>query len=295
MSFGTSSGTHWSQEAPTLAVEYQYPLDPLVTCDLRLFNMDDSIGLTMDIHQDTELGLNRLALSSIQSQWQLFASYASTQLVGSIPEILNEENLFPGFTIGQEDCIPEEPYEHVDLMGIARQNFGRPYIHQSSYCIMNNEIATPTPRYFNHSLIAPDDRQQLEGIYEERSLEDLELVASATSETGDRVVYATPDHGGGHSHGKIRVCRPPGVRWNETMQCAYISPITGFCCKVKLNRGPDLERHLRTVHLRQEAQAVTDAIIPRNHARLLSGSWKVHEKGCSQKAYQDETWKCPTL
>ncbi|CAE6362753.1 unnamed protein product [Rhizoctonia solani] len=83
-----------------------------------------------------------------------------------------------------------------------------------------------------------------------------ELLAATTTGTRNREVYASIDRVGLRGHGKIRVRRPPEVRWNETMQCAYVSPITGCRCRVRLNRGPDLERHLRTVHLRQEVQFI---------------------------------------
>ncbi|CAE6448027.1 unnamed protein product [Rhizoctonia solani] len=85
-----------------------------------------------------------------------------------------------------------------------------------------------------------------------QAMSDASLMAATTSEVRYREVYASLDHAEACNSGKIRVRRPSGVRWNETMHCAYVSPITGCRCGIRLNQGPDSERHLRTVHLRQE-------------------------------------------
>ncbi|KAG9094483.1 hypothetical protein FRC06_010768 [Ceratobasidium sp. 370] len=57
---------------------------------------------------------------------------------------------------------------------------------------------------------------------------------------------------GKNAAGSIRVQRPAGIKWNQRTRCAYINPATGLQCRTSAGRGPDLERHLRTVHLREE-------------------------------------------
>ncbi|KAG9126178.1 hypothetical protein FRC07_004556 [Ceratobasidium sp. 392] len=78
--------------------------------------------------------------------------------------------------------------------------------------------------------------------------------------------------------GNIRVQRPAGIKWNQRTRCAYINPVTGLQCRTSAGRGPDLERHLRTVHLREEARAVSDGLIPRDKAGLLPSDWVMGDR-----------------
>ncbi|CAE7228834.1 unnamed protein product [Rhizoctonia solani] len=57
---------------------------------------------------------------------------------------------------------------------------------------------------------------------------------------------------GKNAVGTIRVHRPAGIKWNQRTRCSYVNPVTGLQCRTSAGRGPDLERHLRTVHLREE-------------------------------------------
>lgn len=83
---------------------------------------------------------------------------------------------------------------------------------------------------------------------------------------------------GKNAAGTIRVHRPAGVKWNQRTRCAYINPVTGLQCRTSAGRGPDLERHLRTVHLREEARAVSDGLIPREKAELLPPDWVMGDR-----------------
>lgn len=83
---------------------------------------------------------------------------------------------------------------------------------------------------------------------------------------------------GKNAAGAIRVHRPAGIKWNQRTRCAYINPVTGLQCRTSAGRGPDLERHLRTVHLREEARAVSDGLIPRDKAELLPPDWVMGDR-----------------
>ncbi|KAG9093806.1 hypothetical protein FS749_013705, partial [Ceratobasidium sp. UAMH 11750] len=83
---------------------------------------------------------------------------------------------------------------------------------------------------------------------------------------------------GKNAAGGIRVQRPAGIKWNQRTRCAYINPVTGLQCRTSAGRGPDLERHLRTVHLREEARAVSDGLIPRDKAGLLPPDWVMGDR-----------------
>ncbi|KAF8605561.1 hypothetical protein BDV93DRAFT_521409 [Ceratobasidium sp. AG-I] len=83
---------------------------------------------------------------------------------------------------------------------------------------------------------------------------------------------------GKNAAGTIRVHRPAGIKWNQRTRCAYINPVTGLQCRTSAGRGPDLERHLRTVHLREEARAVSDGLIPRDKAELLPPDWVMGDR-----------------
>ncbi|KAJ1302248.1 hypothetical protein OPQ81_001068 [Rhizoctonia solani] len=83
---------------------------------------------------------------------------------------------------------------------------------------------------------------------------------------------------GKNAVGTIRVHRPAGIKWNQRTRCSYINPVTGLQCRTSAGRGPDLERHLRTVHLREEARAVSDGLIPRDKAELLPPDWVMGDR-----------------
>ncbi|KAH7332801.1 hypothetical protein B0J17DRAFT_677634 [Rhizoctonia solani] len=83
---------------------------------------------------------------------------------------------------------------------------------------------------------------------------------------------------GKNAVGAIRVHRPAGIKWNQRTRCSYINPVTGLQCRTSAGRGPDLERHLRTVHLREEARAVSDGLIPRDKAELLPPDWVMGDR-----------------
>ncbi|KAG9122074.1 hypothetical protein FRC07_001694 [Ceratobasidium sp. 392] len=77
-----------------------------------------------------------------------------------------------------------------------------------------------------------------------------QVLAVTTSDSGDPQSITllrnkSPSSDWGETYrGIIRVQRPAGVKWNEPIRCAYISPITGSSCRTSVKRGPDLERHL---------------------------------------------------
>ncbi|KEP48918.1 hypothetical protein V565_112440 [Rhizoctonia solani 123E] len=83
---------------------------------------------------------------------------------------------------------------------------------------------------------------------------------------------------GKNAVGTIRVHRPAGIKWNQRTRCSYVNPVTGLQCRTSAGRGPDLERHLRTVHLREEARAVSDGLIPRDKAELLPPDWVMGDR-----------------
>ncbi|CEL62790.1 hypothetical protein RSOLAG1IB_10482 [Rhizoctonia solani AG-1 IB] len=226
-------------------------------------------------------------LDSVHNQWQPHSSYRAEAPIHCAPKMLNGNTIPQGSSQEHGLQFRRNTFfrQHPLLDTLGCECFNTAYTSTSTLmhgyirdqgprsCSINTPATPADPIGASHTIGC-----QIQTFNNPPNSKSPELLAATTTGTRNREVYASLDCTSSRGRGKIRVWRPPEVRWNETMQCAYVSPITGYRCRVRLNRGPDLERHLRTVHLRQEAQAVTDNLISRSQARLLPASWETGDR-----------------
>ncbi|KAG8734361.1 hypothetical protein FRC11_004367 [Ceratobasidium sp. 423] len=56
-------------------------------------------------------------------------------------------------------------------------------------------------------------------------------------------------------------------------QCTYVNPLNQSRCQQIFARAPEMKRHIDHFHHEQEARAVIEGRLPRNHATLLGDTW----------------------
>ncbi|KAH7332887.1 hypothetical protein B0J17DRAFT_632158 [Rhizoctonia solani] len=167
-----------------VAAEYHHPLEDSVICDLHPFDLTfPYVAPIKEINQVIQPHWDPFALLSIRSSWQSQANYALSQSIESVPEM---------------------PYDSSISREYCREYGSSP--SQGSYELQEAILSTQHPMAGSlankHHNLTPN--RPLAGGY--------------VHDQNSYCVMGVLGRGGGRSHGKIRVRRPPGVRWNETMQ-----------------------------------------------------------------------------